>query len=145
VARAAVLQSVYRVLEQHAPLRAYLGHVLGATTVETGARIIGDSVRLQNLPLPIVILGFDSGDALLPQREAAEWTVEALIYASEIGQAAALLDLIEDACLGYRLTPTLPQPLTRLQPGRHQRLEPDTPLGRVIATRLALTAYWIQS
>lgn len=139
-----MLRSVHQILEAHAPLRAALGHSLGATTIEAGARLIGDSVRLQSLPLPAVILGFDSGDALTPQREAAEWDVEALIYAEHVYQAAELLDLIESACLNYRYQPGLPQPLSRLQPGRHQRLEPDTPIGRVIATRLTLTAYWIR-
>jgi hypothetical protein len=144
MARANVLRSVYKVLESYEPLSNFLGHVPGAATVQAGARIVGDSVRLEMLPLPIVILGFDSGDALATQRETPEWNLETLIYTDDVFEAAELLDLIEAACVEYRYDAALEQPFNKLQPGQHQRLEPDTPMGRVIATRMIITAHWIQ-
>lgn len=138
-----MLRAVHSVLEQHQPLRDLLGHVQGATTVETGARIVGDSVRLQELPLPLVVLSFEGGAALAPQREDASWSLELIIYAEDVYQAAELIDAVEAACVQYRYDAQLEQPLSRLKIESHQRIEPQAPVGRVIAVRVGLSAHWV--
>lgn len=141
--RANVLKSVHRMLERYEPLATYLGHVVGATSAPDGARVIGDSVHIDQLPLPIVVLGFEGGDAENPARDVSNWGLETLLYTEDIFQAAELLDLIEAACLDYRFDNSAPQPLNRVQAGPHQRLEPDTPQGRIIATRMSISVTWV--
>lgn len=141
--RAAVLRAVHTTLAKHEPLRSYLKHQLGATTLRAGARIIGDDVRIDDLPVPILILSFAGGDALLPTRELATWLLDATIYALDVFQAAEVLDRVEACATDWTRDPTVTQPLTRFRVTGHERLDAVGPAGRLIAVRVNLEVSWI--
>ena len=77
-----------------------------------------------NGALPLIILSFDNGQALTPQREYKSWELECFLYTEDVFDAATLIDLIEDACVGYRNDGSLnlPQRLVSLRPGDHNRV-----------------------
>jgi hypothetical protein len=141
--RAQILHSVYEVLESHTALTSFMEHVQGANSVESGARIVADTIHLEQLRLPMIIFGFNSGDAIAPARESHEWQLECVLYADDVFQLAELLDLTEEAC--RNLGKIQPQPpLRSIKPGAHQRLEQDMPMSRgVISCRLMITVHWI--
>lgn len=141
--RQQILRSVYEVLESYEPLRAFMEHVPGANSAESGARIVADTIHLEELRLPTLILGFASGDAVAPAREMQEWQLECYLYADTVFDLAEMLDLTEDACRNIANVKPSP-PLRALKVGPHQRLEQDMPLSRgVIACRLSITVHWV--
>lgn len=141
--RANVLRSVYKILEGSTPLVTELGHTVGAISVAAGARIVGNSVRLEELPLPILILDFDSGNPGTSYDEKT-WDAFIDIAANDVFQAAELLDLIEAAANDYLTAnfPALPQRINNFQILNHQRLEPQQP-ERVIAVRVNFRVKWV--
>jgi hypothetical protein len=141
VGRGAVLKSIEAILGRHQPLAGALGHVAGASSVQDGARIIGDNVHLLDLPLPCVVLGFDGGRLGGQGRDLNQWQATADVYATDVFEAADLVDLIEGACLTYRYDSTLPQPLQQLQALADQRIEAESQ-SRVITVRITLQAKW---
>ncbi len=141
--RANVLRSVHATLEAHAALATALGHTLGATTVAAGARIVGDDIRLDDLPIPFLVLSFAGGDAIAPARELTTWALDATIYAANVYQAAELVDLVEEACQAQRFDANLAQPLNRLVVTGHERLDAVGPAGRLLAVRVNLETTWV--
>lgn len=141
--RANVLRSVHATLEAHAALATALGHTLGATTVAAGARIVGDDIRLDDLPIPFLVLSFAGGDAIAPARELTTWALDATIYAANVYLAAELVDLVEEACREHHYDPSLTQPLNRLVVTGHERLDAVGPAGRLIAVRVNLETTWV--
>lgn len=135
-----VLLTVHAILEGNAVLVAALGHVVGAASVPAGARIIADGVRLEELPVPGLILSFDTGQPDTGS-DVAEWTVLVDAIGEDALQAADLLDLVETIALEHTRDPAHPQPLSRLQPQAHQRLEAQSPQPFVIV-RIPLRAQW---
>lgn len=147
--RADVLRLVHRTLETYAPLASYLGHTVEATTIPAGGKIIGDDVRIESLPLPSLVLGFGEGDSAAPAREATDWTVEAVIYAHNVFQAADVLDHLEDLSRAWSRNPALAQPggfnLNRFRIGAHRALDAVGPAGRLIALAVTIHVTWIQT
>lgn len=142
--RSQVLRSVYQLLEQNTELVTLTGHTTGATSLESGARIIGDTVRLDELPVPGVILGFEAGDGLRPTREDKSWQLSILAFGRDVFEVADLLDAIESLCVNWTRNPAAPQPLNQLRLGPHQRFDAEGPGGRTaIGVQLALTVSWI--
>lgn len=143
--RANVLRAVHSTLASNAPLRTYLGHQLGAQSIGAGARILGDDIRIDDLPVPALILSFAGGDAIEPSRELATWLLDATIYAATIFQAAEVLDRVEDIAATWHRDPALTQPLTRFRVTGHERLDAVGPAGRLIAVRVNLEVSWISN
>ncbi len=141
--RASVLRSVHQLLAKHEGLVEALGHDPDADTVDAGARIVGDDVRLESLPLPIVVLTFDGGDGISYTRGDATWQLAAFLYARTVYEAADVLDELEAAALAYTYDDTLAQPLSRFQVTGHERLEPVGPAQRLLAWRINLEASWL--
>lgn len=141
--RANALRSIVSVLEKHVPLRGYLKHTLGATSLKSGARIVGDDIRIDDLPVPILILEGGNGDAAAPSREEKSWLVDVTIYGQTVYQVAEVLDLIEDCAAGYSYDGSLSQPLNRFRVIGHERLDAVGPAGRLLATRVNLEVTWI--
>ena len=141
--RANALRSIVSVLEKHVPLRGYLKHTLGATSLKSGARIVGDDIRIDDLPVPILILEGGNGDAAAPSREEKSWMVDVTIYAQTVYQVTEVLDLIEDCALAYSYDGGLSQPLNRFRVIGHERLDAVGPAGRLLATRVNLEVSWI--
>jgi len=141
--RAAVLRSVHQLLAKHEGLVEVLGHDPDADTVEGGARILGDDVRLDSLPLPCLVLTFDGGDGLSQTRGDLTWQLAAYLYASTVYEAADVLDELEAAALAYTYDDTLAQPLSRFRVTGHERLDPVGPAQRLLAWRVNLEATWI--
>lgn len=143
--RGQALRSVHQVLETYEPLRAYLKHTKGAPSLEGGARILGDDIRINDLPLPSVVLTFGGGAGNLPSREDMSWLVQATIYARTVFEAADVLDHIEDCARSYSYNHTLPQPLNRFHVESHETLDAVGPAGRIIAVRVNLEITWISN
>lgn len=143
--RANVLRSIVSVLEKHVPLRAYLKHQLGATSLKAGARILGDDIRIDDLPIPCLVLEGGSGDAVAPSREQKAWLVDITAYGQTVYQVTDVLDLVEDCALAYSYDGSLPQPLNRFRVLSHERLDAIGPAGRLLATRINLEITWISN
>jgi len=141
--RANVLRSVHQLLAKHEGLVEVLGHDPDADTVEGGARILGDDVRLDSLPLPCLVLTFDGGDGLSQTRGDLTWQLAAYLYASTVYEAADVLDQLEDAAAVYSYDQDLDQPLSRFRVTGHERLDPVGPAQRLLAWRVNLEATWI--
>jgi hypothetical protein len=103
VAKAQALRDFYAALEAYTPLVQALGHVVGATTLERGARIIGDSVRLRPHPIPSVVIGLGIKNQGRSQAERM-WDVAALIYGPDIFLVADILEILEVFSLDSRWT-----------------------------------------
>ena len=145
MSRADVLRSVQQVLSSYTPLAELLGHKPEAESVDEGARIIGDTSRLElNGVMPIVILSFTDSEGRAPEREDKSWEVEAFIYSEDIFEAAEVVDLVEQACLEYRLDRRLPQPLSHLSAGPTERVASERNTGYVLEFRQPLSVRWIE-
>lgn len=99
--QAAALRQFYAALESYPPLVALTGHVVGATTLDAGARIIGDSVRLRPHPIPGVVLGLGSrnqGGKSTTHEALRDWEVNLLVWAEDVFQAAEIAEEIENFC-----------------------------------------------
>lgn len=146
--RADILRLVHRTLETYSPLAAYLGHTVGATSIPAGAKILGDDVRIDSLPIPSIVLGFETGDSAAPTREEASWNLEAVIYAHNVFQAADVLDHLEDLGRAWSRNPALAQPsgfnINNFRIGAHRALDAVGPAGRLIALAVNINATWIQ-
>jgi hypothetical protein len=96
-ARVTVLRELYASLEAHAPLVAVTKHRVGAKTLETGARIIGDAVRLRPHPIPGVViqLGSTTPGRGGPSRPEKRWLLSLVIYGSDVFEVAEVLDALE--------------------------------------------------
>ena len=144
MSRSAVLKSVQQVLSSYAPLAELLGHKPEAESVEEGLRIVGDTARLElNGHLPILILSFSDSEGRAPQREDKSWEVEVFSYSDDIFEAADVVDLVEEACLAYRLDKTLPQPLNQIRPGPAERVASERSGLYLIEFRQPLNVRWI--
>lgn len=99
--QAAALRQFYAALEAHAPLVALTGHVPGAQSLEDGAAIIGDSVRLRPHPIPSVVLGLgtrNQGGKTTALEVMRDWEISLLIWAEDVFQAAEIAEEIEQFC-----------------------------------------------
>lgn len=99
--QAAALRQFYAALEAHAPLVALTGHVPGARSLEDGAAIIGDSVRLRPHPVPSVVLGLgakNQGGKGSNQEGFRDWEISLLVWAEDVFQAAEIAEEIENFC-----------------------------------------------
>lgn len=141
--RSGVLKAVHSTLEKNAALRTVLGHTQGATSLAGGARIVGDDIRIDELPLPFLVLSFAGGDAVEPSRELSTWLLDATIYAANVFKAAEVLDKLEDLSRDWTFDNTLTQPLNRFRVTGHERLDAVGPAGRVIAVRVNLEVSWL--
>lgn len=141
--RANVLRSVHAMLEGYEPLAAVLEHTEAATTVEGGARIFGDDIRLEELPLPCIVLSFDGGEAVTQVHGLTEWQLAAFLYASTVYEAADVLDQIEALANDFNYDPDLDKPLNRFAVTSHERLEPVGPAQRLLAWRINLEVSWL--
>lgn len=141
--RANILRGVHKILEADTDLVTALEHSVGATSVASGARIVGNSVRLEELPLPLLILDFDSG-APGSTSDLKTWEAFIDIAANDVFQAADLLDMLEDLAANYVTSafPTLPHRINNFVILNHQRLEPQQP-GGVIAVRVNFRVTWV--
>ena len=145
MSRANVLRSVQQVLSSFQPLAELLGHNAQAESVDEGARIIGDTSRLElNGVMPIIILSFSDSQGVAPQREDKSWEVEVFSYSEDIFEAAEVVDLVEQACLEYRLDRSLPQPLNAIQPGPAERVASERNTGYILEFRQPLTVRWVE-
>lgn len=140
--RADVLRAVHSTLEKYTPLRTYLGHTIGASSITAGARIVGDDVRIDQLPLPFLVLSFAGGDALRPG-QLATWLLDATAYATDVFEAATIVDHLEALSVDWVHDPTMTQPLNRFLVTGHERLDAAGPAGRLIAVRINLEISWI--
>ena len=146
MSRSKVLRSVVRVLEDYEPLAILLGHVKDAESVAEGARIVGDTARLElNGHLPILILSFSDSQGLNPQREDKSWEVEVFVHSEDIFEAADVVDAVERACLACRLDKTLPQPLNQISPGPAERVASERGSPYLIEFRAPLSVRWIET
>lgn len=144
MSRSKVLKSVQQVLSSYTPLAELLGHKPEAESVAEGARIVGDTARLElNGHLPILILSFSDSEGRAPQREDKSWEIEVFSYSEDIFEAADVVDLVEEACLAYRLDKTLPQPLNHMSPGPAERVASERGAGYLIEFRQPLQVRWI--
>lgn len=143
--RANVLRAVHTTLATFEPLRSYLKHQAGAVSLKAGARIIGDDVRIDDLPIPALVLSFAGGDAIEPTRELATWLLDATAYATDVFQAAEILDRVEACATSWTRDSTLTPPLTRFRVTGHERLDAVGPAGRLIAVRVNLEVSWISN
>lgn len=103
--QAAALRQFYAALEAHAPLVALTGHVPGARSLEDGAAIIGDSVRLRPHPVPSVVLGLgakNQGGKGSNQEGFRDWEISLLVWAEDVFQAADILEELEEFCAAAR-------------------------------------------
>lgn len=143
--RANALRAIHTTLANYEPLRSYLGHTKGAQSIAAGARIIGDDTRIDDLPIPSIILSIGTGDAVAPAREFTTWFLVATIYAGTVFQAAEVLDRLEAAAVNWSHDPSLSQPLTRFRVGAHEGVDAVGPAGRLIAVRVNLEVSWISN
>ncbi|WP_036200318.1 hypothetical protein [Meiothermus ruber] len=97
MAKAQALRELYAALEAYQPLVDLTGHRRGASTLSSGARIVGDSVRLRPHPVPGVVLRLGSKNAGRggPSQPEKVWLVTVLIYAEDVFQAADILEALE--------------------------------------------------
>ena len=138
--RANVLRAVFQTLEGYSPLRNFLKHKVGAATVATGARILGDDTRIDELPLPSLVLGFDGGTV---GRDMTSWNLTADAYTKNVFDAATVLDHLEMLAADWVRNPNLVQPLNNFRVDSHERLDAVGPAGRLIAVRINLEVSWI--
>jgi len=103
VVRARTLRDFYSALEEYVPLATALGHVVGATTLERGARIIGDSVRLRPHPIPSAVIGLGAKNQGRSQVERI-WDISILVYGPDIFLVADILEILEAFSLDSRWT-----------------------------------------
>lgn len=141
--RAQVLRSVHTMLEGYAPLRTALEHTKGATTIAAGARIFGDDIRLESLPLPCLVLSFDGGEPITQVQGLTTWQLSAYLYASTVYEAADVLDQVEALANDYSYDQDLDKPLNRFAVTSHERLEPVGPAQRLLAWRINLETSWL--
>lgn len=141
--RANVLRAVHTTLTNFEPLRAYLKHTKGATSLKAGARIIGDDIRIDDLPLPVLIISIGGGDGISQTREMGQWALNATIYGTDVFQVATVLDHLEAAGVAWTRDGSLQQPLSRFRVTDHEGLDAVGPAGRLIAVRASLEVSWI--
>jgi len=144
--RAEVLRAVYQVLEGNAALVAKLNHQVGATTVEGGARILGDSVYLDSITdrLPIIILRVPATRTATNGLRASTIPIE--VHGADAFQTAEVLDLLESACTGYRMAdfPSLPVVINQLAAGDDQPIDTGDPTIRIPAAQANLEVRWAE-
>ena len=142
--RSDVIRGVTKVLEAHAPLVTLLGHTVGATKQSTGARILGFSNRLNELPLPGIILAIEGGEGRAPARELLEWSLSAVLYGEDVYQLADVLDGAEEALLAYRMNAFDPQlGINKIAPGPHQGFLSEPP-DQLLAVSLSIEVTFIR-
>lgn len=143
--RTDVLKAVHAILVNDAKLVELTGHNVNADSLAGGARILGDDVRIESLPVPGIVLGFDAGESLNPSREEKTWQLDVLAFGSDVFQAADLLDAVEDIGTAWKQAPGVTEPLIQFSVGPHQRFDAEGPNGRTaIGVRITITARWIQ-
>lgn len=105
--RATALRELHSSLEGYAPLVALLGHTVGATSLQTGARIVGDSARLKVAHTPLLVLGLGAGDrgAKGAMNATSSWDVPLLLYYTDVFQGSDLLDALQDWVEQWRKPP----------------------------------------
>lgn len=122
MSRSGALRSLYAVLEADAQLVAALGHSVGASTVEGGARIVADYARLEALPEPCLLLTLsaEAAPGTVRSAEMKRLQVSLQVYGADIFQVEDLIEHLERVVTGYRNDGSLalPQPLTKLDFGR---------------------------
>lgn len=99
--QAAALRQFYAALEAYPPLVTLTGHVVGARSLEEGAAIIGDSVRLRPHPIPSVVLGLgtrNSNGKSTAVEALRDWEINLLVWAEDVFQAAEIAEEIENFC-----------------------------------------------
>lgn len=95
------LRQFYSALASYPPLVTLTGHVVGATTIEAGAAIIGDSARLRPHPIPGVVLtlGSRKSNGKSTSHEVLhDWEIDLYVWAEDVFQAAAISEAIENFC-----------------------------------------------
>src|SRR5690606_10951689 len=122
-----VLQAVHAILEGAASLTTLTGHTPGATSLAAGARIVGDDVRLESMPVPGIVLGCDAGESLLASREEKNWQLDILAFGRDVFEAADLLDAVEAVSASWNQDPPHTDPFIRFQVGPHQRFDAEGP------------------
>jgi len=144
--RADVLRAAYQVLEGNAALVAKLNHQVGATTVAAGARILGDSVYLDSITdkLPIIILRVPATRAARDGLRASTIPIE--VHGADAFQTAEVLDLLELACIDYRMAdfPALPVILNQIVAGDDQPIDTGDPTIRIPAAQANLEVRWAE-
>lgn len=143
--RSGVLRAVTRTLEEHEPLRALLKHTKGANTLQGGARIIGDSVRIDDLPLPCIVISIGGGSGIDPRREVGTWILHLTIYGVDVFQVADVLDQLEGLAVRWTQNGAVTEPLNRFRVESHESLDAVGPAGRLIAVRVNLEVSWISN
>jgi hypothetical protein len=149
MSRSAAFKSFYAILEANAPLVQALGHTMGATTVEAGARIVADYARLQELPVPCVLM------TLAPElptrtREEAAHQVALQVYGRDVFEASDLTDRLEAALNarmgGYRNTGEISMPLrlSKVEFGLPQPVPLDQLRADGIGHQIIVTLYWVK-
>lgn len=101
-----ILLQLHASLEAYAPLVALTGHKIGATTLQSGARIIGDAVRLRPHPVPGIVLGLGLKTAGRggPSQPEKIWAVTLTVYGRDVFEVAAMLDALETWAADTRWT-----------------------------------------
>ena len=148
MSRANALKSLYAILEANAPLVAALGHTVGATTVDAGARIIADYARLQELPVPCVLMTLAPE---LPSRaEMTAYQIALQAYGADVYAAAGLMDALEatlDARMGgYKNTGQIAMPLrlSKVEFGLPQPVAFDQLRADAIGQQVIVTLHWVK-
>lgn len=92
-----VLEQLYSALESDAQIVALTGHTPGARSINTGARIIGDAVRLRPHPIPGIVIGLGSRTAGRggPTQTEKTWLLLLTVYARDVFELAAIVDAID--------------------------------------------------
>lgn len=144
MSRAAALRTLHKVLESNTELRTLLGHTVGANTVAKGARLVADYAKLDELPVPCILLGLgiDQPKARNNQ-ELATLEVTLQLYAEDVFALAELADALEGAVLEYRSSQAgLPLQLNNLTFGIGQPIPFEVLRVEGVGYQYAISATW---
>ncbi|GEM47213.1 DUF1795 domain-containing protein [Deinococcus cellulosilyticus] len=142
--RSDVLITLYQILEGSPELCALVGHTPGANTIEDGARILADSVRIQGIEdHTMLILSFSDEPPSNRNRDTLLWNLELWVYAPDIFAHADILDALQRVCDEYQMDSSHPATINRLQWGGHQRITPQDIPTRLLVTRAVITTTYI--
>lgn len=140
--RANLLRDAHKVMEARAELVTALGHTVGATTIASGARILGGNATIQALPRPcLFIVGLDNPRNQQGNEKRSSLTLE--VHGDDIFEVADVIDELELMCDAYRVNQhTLSTYLHKINFIEDTFIPTPDPAARMAASQITLELIW---
>lgn len=141
--RANLLRSFYTIAEAYDDLVNAIGHTKGATSVQSGSRIIGSTVSVFDLPRPcLVMVGLTTQDA--PRLQGFKESVLTLeVHGDDIFETSAIVDEVECMCNAFQANEhSLLVTVHKLEFDSDAFLATPDPALKMHASQIDLTLTW---